>query len=93
MDEAKTVGVFLNGEEIAAHTDRGEDLRDDSFMLLFNGHYEPITFHLPTRRFGLRWTVALSTADGGFVDGGKTVAAREPIDLESRSIVILRRVG
>jgi isoamylase len=90
--EAKTVGVFLNGDEIPTHSPRGEDARDDSFMLLFNGHYEPITFHLPTRRFGLRWTVVLSTADGGFGEG-KTVAPREPIDVTSRSIVILRRAG
>jgi glycogen operon protein len=90
--EAKTVGVFLNGEEIPTHSPRGEDTRDDSFMLLFNGHYEPITFHLPTRRFGLRWTVVLSTADGGFGEG-ETVAPREPIDVPSRSIVILRRSG
>jgi hypothetical protein len=62
-------------------------------MLLFNGHYEPITFSLPTRRFGLRWTVDLSTADGHFGDGGRIVAAREPIEVEPRSIVLLRRVG
>jgi glycogen operon protein len=91
--EAKTIGVFLNGEEIPTHSTRGEEMRDDSFMLLFNGHYEPITFNLPTRRFGLRWKVALSTAEGRFGDDGAVVAAREPIDVESRSIVVLRRVG
>jgi glycogen operon protein len=91
--EVKTVGVFLNGEEIPSHNPRGEDVRDGSFMLLFNGHHEPITFHLPTRRFGLRWTVELSTADGHFGDGGETVAPRAPIAIASRSIVILRRFG
>jgi glycogen operon protein len=91
--EAKTIGVFLNGEEIPTHSPHGEDVRDASFMLLFNGHHEPITFSLPTRRFGLRWTVVLSTADGSFGDGGTTVAAREPIELEARSIVVLRRAG
>ncbi len=91
--EAKTIGVFLNGDELPRHSVRGEDMRDDSFMLLFNGHYEPIAFTLPTRRFGLRWTVDLSTADGRFGDGGTVVAAREPITVESRSIVILRRTG
>ena len=91
--ETKTIGVFLNGDEIPTHSPHGEDMRDASFMLLFNGHYEPITFSLPTRRFGLRWTVVLSTADGSFGDGGKTVAAREPIEVEARSIVVLRRAG
>jgi glycogen operon protein len=91
--EAKTIGVFLNGDEIPTHSPRGGEVRDDSFMLLFNGHYEPITFNLPTRRFGLRWVVDLNTADGHFGDGGIVVAPREPIEVESRSIVILRRVG
>jgi isoamylase len=91
--EAKTIGVFLNGAEIPTHSLRGEDVDDDSFMLLFNGHHEPITFSLPTRRFGLRWTVVLSTADGRFGDGGETVAPRAPIDVGARSIVILRRAG
>jgi glycogen operon protein len=91
--EAKTIGVFLNGEEIPWHSPHGEEIHDNSFMLLFNGHYEPITFSLPTRRFGLRWTVVLSTADGSFGDGGRTVAPREPIEVEARSIVVLRRAG
>jgi glycogen operon protein len=91
--EAKTIGVFLNGDEIPSHSLRGEEVRDDSFMLLFNGHYEPITFHLPTRRFGLRWAVELSTASGRFGNGGELVGPREPIEVESRSIVILRRSG
>jgi isoamylase len=91
--EANTIGVFLNGDELPRHSARGERLRDDSFMLLFNGHYEPITFHLPTRRFGLRWTVNLNTGDGHFGDGGATIAPREPFEVESRSIAILRRTG
>jgi glycogen operon protein len=91
--EAKTIGVFLNGDELPKHSVRGEDVGDDSFMLLFNGHFEPITFSLPTRRFGLRWAVELSTADGRFGDGDTVVAAREPIAVEARSIVLLRRIG
>jgi isoamylase len=91
--EAKTVGVFLNGEEIPSHSGHGDEVRDDSFMLLFNGHFEPITFHLPTRRFGLRWAVELSTATGRFGDGGTLIGPREPIEVESRSILVLRRAG
>jgi isoamylase len=89
--EAMTIGVFLNGDELPRHSARGEQVRDDSFMLLFNGHYEPITFHLPTRRFGLRWRVELNTVHGHFGEGGRTIAPREPFEVEARSIVILRR--
>jgi glycogen operon protein len=91
--EAKAIGVFLNGDEIPRHSPRGEEQRDDSFLLLFNGHYEPIAFHLPTRRFGLRWTLDLSTASGDGADDGTVVAAREPITVEARSLIVLRRAG
>jgi isoamylase len=91
--EAKAIGVFLNGDEVPTHSPHGEEMRDDSYLLLFNGHYEPIVFHLPTRRFGLRWALDLSTAHEGFADGGDVTAAREPITVEARSVVVLRRAA
>jgi glycogen operon protein len=91
--EAKAIGVFLNGDEIPSHSPRGQEVSDDSFLLLFNGHYEPITFSLPTRRFGLRWRLELSTAEESFAPVSTVVAAREPITVEARSLIVLCRVG
>ena len=51
---AHVLGVFLNGQEIADRTPRGEPIEDDSFLLLFNAHHEDMTFTLPARRFGGR---------------------------------------
>jgi glycogen operon protein len=90
--EAKAIGCFLNGEDIPTHSPSADEARDDSFLVLFNGHHEPITFNLPTRRFGLRWELVLSTAYAdGFVEGGVVVPAREPIEVEGRSVAVLRR--
>jgi glycogen operon protein len=90
--EAKTLGCFLNGEDIPTHAPRSGQVGDDSYLVLFNGHHEPITFTLPTRRFGLRWELVLSTAaEQGFVENGTVVAARAPIELENRSVAVLRR--
>jgi glycogen operon protein len=85
---AHTLGVFLNGDEIPSQTPTGEEIRDDSFLLLFNAFAEPITFTLPTRRFGLRWHVELATGEGA-PDG--IVNARTAVDVDGRSIVLLRR--
>src|SRR6185312_11823782 len=52
--DAHTLGVFLNGREIPGKTPDGKDIVDDSFLLLFNAYGEPISFTLPTRRFGTR---------------------------------------
>jgi isoamylase len=85
----RTLGMFLNGEEIYETTARGEPIGDESFLLLFNAHYEPVTFQLPARRFGARWKLDLSTAEPHAED--RSFAAREPVEVESRSLVVLRR--
>ena len=81
----------MNGDEVAHHTPRGESVRDDSFLLFFNTYHEPIAFRLPTRRFGARWQLELSTADPDAEAGSRTWSARDELEVESRSIVVLRR--
>jgi isoamylase len=85
----RTLGMFLNGEEIRETTSRGEPIGDESFLLLFNAHHEPVTFQLPARRFGARWKLDLSTAEPHAEE--RSFAAREPVEVESRSLVVLRR--
>jgi isoamylase len=85
---AHTLGVFLNGKEIPSRTVHGEEIEDDSFLLLFNAYGEPITFTLPTRRFGTRWQIELATGEGA-PEG--IVAARSEVVVDGRSIVLLRR--
>ena len=86
--EARAIGVFLNGDEVQAEARRGEELRDDSFLLLFNAHFEDVPFRLPARRFGTRWEIELAT---GRCDGDRLTPGAEVV-VESRSVVVLRRV-
>ena len=46
------VGLFLNGQEFPYRGRRGEQIIDDSFLLLINAHHEDVTFTLPARRCG-----------------------------------------
>ncbi len=85
--DAHTIGVFLNGREIPSRSRQGQQVEDDSFLLLFNAHHEPITFKLPVRRFGARWASELAT---GYLEGDR-FAARGDVTVDSRSLVILRR--
>jgi isoamylase len=85
------LGVFLNGDEIPSLTPEGERVRDDSFLVLLNGHHEPAVFTLPPRRFGARWQLELSTAEP--VAGARPFPARGLTPLEHHSLVLLRRVG
>jgi isoamylase len=83
-----TLGVFLNGAEVRRLSHRGRPLVDDSFLLLFNAHHEPVAFTLPPRRFGPRWTLELSTVEEA--EEGAVLPARGEIHVEPRSIVVLR---
>jgi glycogen operon protein len=87
-EDAFALGAFLNGDEIASRTPHGEEIADDSFLLLFNAHSEPVTFTLPTRRFGPYWTVELAT--DGAPEG--VLSARTELTATDRSLVVLRRV-
>src|SRR5581483_10097139 len=69
--EARAIGVFLNGDEIPTPGPHGEAVVDDSFLLLFNAHHEPIAFRLPTRRLGARWLVGGRDSLGGGAGGDR----------------------
>jgi glycogen operon protein len=88
-DELRTLGVFLNGDEIDDTTPDGEPIRDDSFLLLFNANDEAVTFTLPAARFGAHWRVELSTFDPNADE--ISYGARKEVTVESRSILVLVR--
>jgi isoamylase len=85
------VGMFLNGEEIAAPDEHGQPVIDDSFLLLFNGGHEDVEFKLPPGRFGQRWACELRTDE---FDGGESlvsVSAGEVVTVPHYSLILLRR--
>ena len=85
--QARAIGVFLNGDELQHEARHGEELRDDSFLLLFNTHHEDIAFRLPARRFGTHWELVLAT---GRLDAERLVPGADAT-VEARSIAVLRR--
>ncbi len=92
-DGEHVLGMFLNGREIGALGHRGEEIVDDSFLLLFNAHFEDRTFMLPRRRFGAQWTLELSTADPQAEAGSISFGCRTELEVMARSIVILKRAA
>jgi glycogen operon protein len=85
---ARSLAVFLNGDEIPSPDPRGQRVSDDSFFLLFNAHDQPIEFQLPGRAFGQRWFRALDTQDS--LPRFYRASAKVPV--ADRSLVLLRRV-
>ena len=86
---ARSLAVFLNGEAITEPGPRGESVRDDSFLLLFNANREPVTFTVPDRRFGPRWDTLIDTAAAAG-RAGVTLRAGQRTELAGRSVRVLR---
>jgi isoamylase len=88
---ARSLAVFLNGDAITEPGPRGEAVRDQSFLLLFNANREPVTFTVPDRRFGPGWDVLVDTATAAPAPApAVTVAAGGRVELTGRSIMVLR---
>jgi isoamylase len=93
QDGEPVLGMFLNGKEIPTPGPRGEDIEDDSFVLLFNAHHEERAFMLPRRLFGAQWALELSTAEPTAEAGSERYGARTELTIPAHSVVILKRVA
>jgi glycogen operon protein len=89
----RCLGLFLNGKAIPAPDSRGEPIVDDSFYILFNAHYEGLTFKLPTFPWGDRWVKVVNT--NSLVPDLREhhqMRAGDEVHLEGHSMMMLRRV-
>src|SRR4051812_30644542 len=77
--DAHVLGVFLNGGAIDEHDERGEDIEDDSFLLLFNAWDQDIDFTLPAARFGAAWMVEVDTAEPSLPAAERFFGARRTV--------------
>jgi len=59
---AKGVVVFLNGDAISEPDQRGERVRDEAFLLLFNASEQDMDFTIPPAPYGENWLRELDTA-------------------------------
>ena len=59
---AKTLAVFLNGDAIPETDYRGKRVVDDSFLVLFNAHFDAIDFTIPEEAYGTEWFIEVDTA-------------------------------
>jgi isoamylase len=90
---AKSLGVFVSGDELGSFDDAGRRIVDDSFYLIFNAHWEPVEFTLPPERWGKGWSRVLDTRNGAPTEGEWQRAAGTRINIEPRSLVVMHRVA
>jgi isoamylase len=102
---AKSLTVFLNGDGISEPGPRGQRVRDDSFLLLFNASETDLKFEIPPARYGEQWERVLDTAQPAEPGTASVSAAAggapaappgpakpgDPLDVCNRSLQVLRR--
>jgi len=89
QDFARSLGVFLNGRGISSPDHHGRHIVDDSLLMLFNAHWEPVEFTLPASRFGERWRKEMETSEAEWLDKGEIFEAGATVVLEARSLMLL----
>ncbi|MDF3289827.1 MULTISPECIES: glycogen debranching protein GlgX [Streptomyces] len=86
---AKSLTVFLNGQAISEPDPRGRRIQDDSFLLLFNAHHEPLTFTVPLG-LGAWWSVAVDTAIP-YVEYRSLIKSGTEVEVEARALLVLQQ--
>jgi isoamylase len=95
-DFGRCILVFLNGQGIPDLDARGERVVDDSFLLCFNAHHEPLEVTLPGSDYGEAWTVVVDTTTGEVhnepSDDLRTITAKGTLEANARSLTVLQRL-
>ena len=90
---AKSLQIFLNGSGLASRDQRGMLVEDDSFLLLINAHYEPLTFTLPAEGPSAPFEVVLDTDERRLRapdDALELLQLGDEREVPSRGMVLLR---
>jgi len=90
---ARCLGLFLSGELVDEHDERGQRIKDDNIILLFNAGHKGLDFILPDEPERARWDVLLDTSyDDGNGLLGRVYHPKEAYPLKRRSLVVLRQL-
>jgi glycogen operon protein len=87
---AKAIALFLNGDEIPLRGRQGEQIRDNSFLLFFNAHYETINFVIPSGLNEQEWIIVIDTTKSHLLRSEKRYQGGMLIPIEARSLVVLQ---
>jgi isoamylase len=88
----RCVGMLLSGDTVDVVNFEGEPIRDDTFLLLINAHYEAIPFVLPGQE-NLEWELILYTMDpNGFLAEPRKFASGDDVDIAGRACCLLQLV-
>jgi glycogen operon protein len=87
----RSVAVYLNGLGIPDLDPRGQRVTDESFVLCFNAHHEPLDFTLPPEEFGPAWVPVIDTTElKAAGDERSPLAAGATVRVGARAMIVLQ---
>ena len=89
----RCLGMLLSGDTIDVLNFEGEPIRDETFLLLINAHYEPVPFVLPGQEH-IEWQLILDTTHAeGFLTEGTRFSSGDDLDLGGRATCLLKLIS
>jgi isoamylase len=89
----RCLGMLLSGDTADVLNFEGAPIRDQTFLLLLNAHYEAIKFVLPGLEH-VEWELILDTRqETGFLNQTKKHASGDDFDLGGRSAALFQLTG
>jgi glycogen operon protein len=85
----RCLGVMLNGQTLDHVDEKGDPVRDDTFVLMLNCHHEPIKFYLPPAPNGDSWEVVVDTNEPSLEALERKVKAGEALELVRQSLILV----
>ncbi|RZM25229.1 MAG: glycogen debranching enzyme GlgX, partial [Pedobacter sp.] len=87
-DYAKSLGLYLNGRGIRNAGEKGAQVIDDDFYLVFNAHHEGVQYKLPSETYGKTWIKVLDTNIEE--EQEQHFEASQMVEIAPRSVVLFR---
>lgn len=88
----RCIGMLLEGEALREVGENGEPVIDDTLLITFNSHIEPIQFTIPLSSEGAKWEMVIDTDASSLTNDHSMFSSGESIEIAGRSILLLRQL-
>ena len=84
----RCLGLELSGKTLDHVDSLGQRLQDDTFLILFNPHWEPIEFYMPKVHGEQAWQLVVDTRTSVESPEALVVQAGDPFTMVQRSLAV-----
>ena len=91
-DAAKSVAIYLNGNQLQCIDEANKEQDDKSFYIIFNAHDAMLAFTLPSNKYAAKWITVIDTTEYDVVENGKVLLPGNVLQVAPLSMVVLMSI-